>query len=222
MGAGEDRPAPAPPPGWTVAAACAVALAASPLAAWTSRAAGQGWEPLAAFLAGAAVVNALYVLVFLAWTLAPRLRAHLPGLRVGWDDVIRTLVLTLGAFTAAVAVLAIAAAVDVTPSGAGVPVIRYSTRAAVAVAVLRFAVGPVAEELFFRGVLLSGLRTRIGGWAVGAQALLFGIAHLRSLTPPDVGTAVSAATVGAVLGWGIHRWNRLPPAVGAHVLVNFL
>ncbi len=222
MGAGEDRPDPAPPPGWTVATACAVAVVASPLAAWTSGTVGEAWEPLTAFLAGAAVANALYVLVFVAWTVAPRLRPHLPGLRLGWDDVALTLLLTLGAFTGAVAVLGLAAAVDVTPSGAGVPVIRYSTGAAVALAALRFAVGPLAEELFFRGVLLSGLRTRIGGWAVGAQALLFGVAHLRSLSPPDVGTAASAAAVGAVLGWGVYRWKRLPPAVGAHVLVNFL
>ncbi len=84
------------------------------------------------------------------------------------------------------------------------------------VLLLFLAVGaPLAEELFFRGLLLRSLV----GWtnpAVGVvvSGLLFGLAHFEPLQFPGL------AVFGIVLGALAHRLGRLGPGIAAHVSFN--
>lgn len=84
------------------------------------------------------------------------------------------------------------------------------------------SVGPLIEELLFRGVLLSALLRRMRvGWAIAATALLFGLVHL-----PDFGWAwygvPDLALLGAALAWLRLRSDSLWPAVLAHACNNLL
>ncbi len=74
---------------------------------------------------------------------------------------------------------------------------------------------PVAEELFFRGLLLFGLRARYGDApAVLGSACLFGISHL------DAVAAVYAGTAGLVLGALALRTRSIWPGIAVHGAVN--
>lgn len=74
---------------------------------------------------------------------------------------------------------------------------------------------PVAEELFFRGLLLRSLRKRFGpGPAIAISAALFGLAHFEPLQ------TVALAAFGAVLGWLAERTGRLGPGMVAHAVFN--
>jgi membrane protease YdiL (CAAX protease family) len=77
--------------------------------------------------------------------------------------------------------------------------------------------GPVAEELLFRGVAYPGLRNALGPWAaVPLSATVFGLAH-RNLGWPAVGFT---AVMGVAFALLVEGSGSLWPAVVAHVLVN--
>lgn len=78
--------------------------------------------------------------------------------------------------------------------------------------------GPLAEEILFRGFLF-GLLVQVANWrlstAIVFSAVGFGLAH-------DGGLAQSAAlaTGGAVMAWLVHRWRSLWPAIALHGAMN--
>lgn len=80
---------------------------------------------------------------------------------------------------------------------------------------LLFAVSPgLCEEMFFRGLVLSGLR-RWGVWkAIGVSALLFGVAHasLYRLLP--------TLFLGALFGYLVWRSGSIVCSMIAHALNN--
>lgn len=74
---------------------------------------------------------------------------------------------------------------------------------------------PVAEELFFRGLLLRTAERRFGGaWAVVVSAVVFGLTHFQALQLPGL------VAFGVVLGVLTRRAGRLGPALVAHVAFN--
>lgn len=74
---------------------------------------------------------------------------------------------------------------------------------------------PLAEEVFFRGMLLRTLLRRLGAWpAMIVSALLFGLSHLQPLQFPAL------AAFGLVLAVLVRRSGRLGPAIWAHVGFN--
>ena len=81
---------------------------------------------------------------------------------------------------------------------------------------LMVAVGaPIAEELFFRGLLLRSLENRFGtAWAVVGSSVAFGATHFQALQFP----ALTAA--GAVFALLAVRSGRLGPAIFAHMAFN--
>ncbi len=83
-------------------------------------------------------------------------------------------------------------------------------------AFLVLAVAPaVCEEFFFRGFLLSGLRTSFGKWtAIIACAVTFGAFHFFIFRLP-VTTAL-----GVLLGWMCWRSRSIWPAIVMHALHN--
>ncbi|TAN01148.1 MAG: CPBP family intramembrane metalloprotease [Rhodanobacteraceae bacterium] len=92
----------------------------------------------------------------------------------------------------------------------------------VLLALLVVCVAPVVEELVFRGVLLSGLASRMRvGWAIVASALIFGCVHL-----PDfkfVWYPVPALILlGLALAWLRVRTRSLWPSITLHATNNFM
>jgi membrane protease YdiL (CAAX protease family) len=87
-------------------------------------------------------------------------------------------------------------------------------------AVLVTVGAPLAEELFFRGLLLRSLERRLGAWwAVVGSAVLFGLAHIGSTE----GAAIPALVIfGIVLALAAQRTGRLGPGIVAHMAFNGL
>lgn len=84
------------------------------------------------------------------------------------------------------------------------------------------SVGPLVEELLFRGALLSALLRRVGtGWAIALSSLLFACVHL-----PDLGflwyAVPNLALLAAALAWLRLGSGSLWPAVVAHGVNNLL
>jgi len=79
-------------------------------------------------------------------------------------------------------------------------------------------IAPIAEEMFFRGLLFPVLRARIGvAWGVLVTGVLFSIVHA-------IGSPVEALIVLFVLGAGLCllylRTGSLLPCIGLHALNN--
>lgn len=74
---------------------------------------------------------------------------------------------------------------------------------------------PIAEELFFRGLVLGSLEKRFGtGWAVLGSSVFFGATHFQALQF----AALTAA--GAIFALLVVRTGRLGPAIIAHMAFN--
>jgi membrane protease YdiL (CAAX protease family) len=82
--------------------------------------------------------------------------------------------------------------------------------------------GPIAEEILFRGLLVGHL-IAIAGWrpapAVILSAVLFTLAH--TLGGIDLPMLASVLAGGLVFGWLFVRWQSIWPAVSLHALINF-
>jgi membrane protease YdiL (CAAX protease family)/NAD-dependent dihydropyrimidine dehydrogenase PreA subunit len=84
--------------------------------------------------------------------------------------------------------------------------------------VLVALVAPVAEELAFRGVILSALEgLGLGMWpAIGISAVVFAVYHLNAWL------FVPMTALGVALGWLARSRKTLWPAIALHVLYNGL
>ena len=83
---------------------------------------------------------------------------------------------------------------------------------------------PIVEELFFRGLVLRALASRIAfKWSVVIQGVLFGMAHAQTGQNGYSVLAVVAGTAafGMVQGWFAARW-RLGALMVSHGLYNLL
>ena len=80
-------------------------------------------------------------------------------------------------------------------------------------------VAPVTEELFFRGFVFAGLRSRWSLWPSAiVVGLIFGIVH----APTGLTAVVPLAALGVALCWLYDRTGSLWPCVAAHVVNNGL
>ena len=58
---------------------------------------------------------------------------------------------------------------------------------------------PVTEEVYFRGIVLGWMRRHWGlAWAIGLSSLVFGVMHLKWLTPGGAGGMVATAELVAM------------------------
>jgi membrane protease YdiL (CAAX protease family) len=90
---------------------------------------------------------------------------------------------------------------------------------AVAAVVLIVGLAAISEEMFFRGFVFSGLRSRMTVWpAAVISGLVFGLVH----APTGITTVIPLAVLGAVLAWLYDRTGSLWPSVIAHALNNAL
>jgi len=75
--------------------------------------------------------------------------------------------------------------------------------------------GPIAEEIFFRGYVLPGLIKRFGvGRSLLLSSVLFGLFHI------DPGAIVPTFALGLALGWVYLKTGSIWPAIFAHGLHN--
>jgi len=80
---------------------------------------------------------------------------------------------------------------------------------------------PVVEELFFRGLLLRGLRRRMpDAVAMALSSLLFGLAHFQGASAGGLILVVSLFAFGGVLAVLAVRSGRLGPGIWAHAAFN--
>ena len=81
--------------------------------------------------------------------------------------------------------------------------------------ILVAVIAPIAEELFFRGMLYPLLRQRWGVvLAIVASALIFGLVHFIPVLIPGL------MFVGLILGWVRQRSNSVVPGMIIHALQN--
>ena len=81
---------------------------------------------------------------------------------------------------------------------------------------------PFVEELFFRGLLMSGLVSRFGvALGIIFQAIVFGLVHLSQADlNSDLGVFLLIAPVGAVLGVLRFGFKRLGTGMFTHATYN--
>ncbi len=89
-------------------------------------------------------------------------------------------------------------------------------------AVAFVVIGPLAEEVLFRGALLRGLQRRVStSWAVFASALVFALVH--PLLDIGTGFAVPALLfLGLVSGWRAAQTGSLSQSIYLHAGFNLL
>jgi membrane protease YdiL (CAAX protease family) len=81
---------------------------------------------------------------------------------------------------------------------------------------------PIAEELFFRGLMLRAVARRFGlPIGIAASSIVFGMFHVSALTFSGLFIVVVTGAYGAVFALLVLRANgRLGPAIVAHSVVN--
>ena len=76
---------------------------------------------------------------------------------------------------------------------------------------------PIAEEIFYRGLLYRSLENRFGAWpAIVGSGVIFGASHFQPLQ------FLGLAAFGVVLAYLTHRTGRLAPAIFAHMAFNLV
>jgi membrane protease YdiL (CAAX protease family) len=96
-------------------------------------------------------------------------------------------------------------------------------RIGVLVIVSAVLVAPLAEEVFFRGLLYQGLRGPLGTWpAIALSALLFGLAHFEAGNlAGSLYALLVLSSFGAYLAWALERRSLVAP-VAMHATFNAL
>ena len=92
----------------------------------------------------------------------------------------------------------------------------------VSLLVLAVVAAPICEEIVFRGVVMRGLLSRNGAVvAIGAQGILFGLAHFDPVRGTgNLGLILVLSSVGCVLGGAAYFIRRLAPTMIAHAILN--
>lgn len=93
---------------------------------------------------------------------------------------------------------------------------RATTPGGVVLLFLMVVVGaPIAEELFFRGLVLRAFENRFGTrWAVAGSSVVFGATHFQALQ------FAALVVAGAVFALLVVATGRLGPAILAHMAFN--
>jgi membrane protease YdiL (CAAX protease family) len=76
-------------------------------------------------------------------------------------------------------------------------------------------IGPIAEELIFRGVILNRALSWMPRWsAVVLSSALFGVIHM------NIPQGVFAFCIGMICGWSYVRFRSLWVPIAAHISIN--
>jgi CAAX protease family protein len=178
-----------------------------------------------ALLAAQGMFDVLLLVVAVAmasgWKFRPLGRAlGLLGLRRFQLTAIGIMVATLVAYYIAAGLFAtLVLKPDQEDIGGDLGVGNPSVLIAVTAVVMIVMLAPVAEELFFRGFVFAGLRSRWPLWSSSlVSGLIFGLVH----APTGITTVVPLAALGFALCWLYDRTGSLWPCVIAHAINNGL
>lgn len=143
------------------------------------------------------------------------------GLIVRWRDLVIGLPSGLGAHVAiAVLYIPLLMLLDNPDVSAVARDLTDRANDALGVVLLFVVVGimaPIAEEVFYRGLVLRALERRMNpAAALWISSLLFGAIHLQPLQ------FLGQAFLGLVAGWLTQRTGRLGPAIFAHLSFNMI
>ena len=95
--------------------------------------------------------------------------------------------------------------------------VNFSWIGAISMLLLGVFLVPIAEEIFFRGVLYQWMRDRLGVWiAIPGSALIFGLLH------GEISVADATFVMGLILAWFYERSNSLWPSIIIHIVNNSL
>jgi membrane protease YdiL (CAAX protease family) len=85
-------------------------------------------------------------------------------------------------------------------------------------------VAPLAEELYFRGLLFQGLRRPLTLWpAIGVSALIFGIAHYEAGNlEGSLYALIVLSSLGGYLAWVFDRRRTIVAPIVMHATFNGL
>lgn len=134
-----------------------------------------------------------------------------------WTDLWRPAAVTVAAYVFVIAwgIFATIVDIDLLKPESTIPgAITRDPVALAATGVLSCIGAPLAEEVFFRGFVMSGL-SRWGFWAAASlSSLAFTFAHL------DPGSILPFWVVGMMLAWLYWRRRCLWESIAAHALFN--
>jgi hypothetical protein len=146
------------------------------------------------------------------------------GLRFRWTDLGWGPLIWISAVVVqvAIALLIIAFDVPLTSNTERVSDIDANRAYVVALAITAVVAAPLVEEMVFRGVVMRGLRARMGAVAaVALQAVFFGSAHFDPVRGAgNLGLVLILSAVGATLGFGAYLLRRIGPTIVAHAIFN--
>ena len=92
----------------------------------------------------------------------------------------------------------------------------------IALAITAVVAAPIVEEMVFRGIVIRGLRARLGAAAtIAVQAIFFGAAHFDPVRGAgNIGLVMVLSSVGAAFGVGAYLLRRIGPTIVAHAIFN--
>lgn len=118
-----------------------------------------------------------------------------------------------------------------TLTGAELPEVQQNLREAtqdgrIGLLVIASAVliAPMAEEVFFRGMLFQGLRRPLGPWpAIGLSAFVFGLAHYEAgNVQGSLYALIVLSSLGMYLAWVLDRRRTIVTPIVMHATFNGL
>jgi hypothetical protein len=145
-------------------------------------------------------------------------------LRFRWSDAGWGPVIWIAALVVQIAVAALIIVFDVplTSNTERVSDIDADRAYVIALAITAVVAAPLVEEMVFRGVVMRGLRARLGAVAtVALQAVFFGAAHFDPVRGAgNIGLVMVLSAVGAAFGLGAYLLRRIGPTILAHAIFN--
>jgi membrane protease YdiL (CAAX protease family) len=146
------------------------------------------------------------------------------GLRPRWSDLGWGPLIWLGTIIVQTMIGAIVLAFDIPLSNNTDDIGELSADRTYAVAIVITAViaAPLVEELVFRGLVMRSLLSKLHPVvAVGAQGVLFGVAHVDPVRGVgNIGLALVLSGVGVSFGVAAYLLRRIGPTIVAHAIFN--
>jgi membrane protease YdiL (CAAX protease family) len=146
------------------------------------------------------------------------------GLRFRWSDAGWGPLIWIAAFVVQIGIAALVIAFDIplTSNTERVSDIDADRAYVIALGITAVIAAPIVEEMVFRGIVMRGLRARLGAVAtVTVQAVFFGAAHFDPVRGTgNIGLVMVLSAVGGALGLGAYLLRRIGPTILAHAIFN--
>lgn len=186
----------------------------------------EGW-PIVAYVALATVLGYGPVLLWCAYASrrwgSGRLRTD-SGLAARWADAGWGPLTWISCVVTQVFVgmLIVSSGVPMRSNTEGISELRDDRAYVISLLIVAVVAAPIVEEIVFRGFVMRGLLSRLPVVAaVGAQGVLFGLAHVDPARGMgNIGLVIVLSSVGGVLGGAAYLLRRLGPTMIAHAIMN--